>query len=301
MKNINVLGQDILVNDILCSTDINSKKRVNPALRLYIKLNEECNAKCKFCVNEKSCNFGNIDFSKLEYVISYLYNNNLLHSIGITGGEPMLYPEKVYKLINMIYKISRNIEVQINTNGVNLLELLNFDDINNLESIHISRHHYMDSKNYEIFGTNKIAKTEDIAYLQSMLKDKKIININTMVMKDYIENLKEIKNMLNYVGDIDVYKNGFVSLIKCNSYAKDHFINFNNIFNNLDSDFYLGHHFYKDIYCECIDGMYMTNNSKLVEFYARMITDKKTPYVNNLVYEPNNILTANFNGKVLYK
>ena len=301
MKTLNIFDNDIIVNDNLCSTNIDYIKKANPSLRLYIKLNDECNAKCKFCINESSCNFGNIDFSKLEYVIKYLYNKNLLHSIGITGGEPMLNPEKLNKLINLIYKIDKNIEVQVNTNGINLLEFLNFDNVNNLESIHISRHHYLDSKNYEIFGTKGIAKTCEIAYLQSMLEDKKIININTMVMKNYIDNLQNIKNMLNYVGDLGVYKNGFVSLMKCNSYASDHFINFNNIFNNLDKDFYLGHHFYKSIYCECIDGMYITNNSKLVEFYARMIKDTKTPYINNLVYEPDNTLTANFNGKVLYK
>ena len=301
MKTIKVFDNDIVVNDHLCSTDINSHKKANPSLRLYIKLNDECNARCKFCINESSCNFGDIDFSKLEYVINYLQSNNLLHSIGITGGEPMLNPEKLNKLINLIYKIDKNIEVQVNTNGVNLLEFLNFDNVNNLESIHISRHHYLDSKNNEIFGTEKIAKSYEIAQLQDLLKDKKIININTMVMKNYIYDLQSIKNMLNYVGDLGVYKNGFISLIKCNRYAINHFINFNNIFNSLDKDFYLGHHFYKSIYCECIDGMYITDNSKLVEFYARMIKDTKTPYVNNLVYETNNTLTANFNGKVLYK
>ena len=66
MKIIKVFDNDIAVNDHLCSTDINFHKKANPSLRLYIKLNDECNARCKFCINESSCNFGDIDFSKLE-------------------------------------------------------------------------------------------------------------------------------------------------------------------------------------------------------------------------------------------
>ena len=63
-------------------------------------------------------------------------------------------------------------------------------------------------------------------------------------MKDYIDSLEEIENMLDYVGELGVYKNGFVSLMKCNDFAKEHFINFNDIFNNLNKYFFKGHHFY---------------------------------------------------------
>ena len=32
--------------------------------------------------------------------------------------------------------------------------------------------------------------------------------------------------MLNHVGELNVYKNGFVSLMKCNDYCIEKFINF---------------------------------------------------------------------------
>ncbi len=113
--------------------------------------------------------------------------------------------------------------------------------------------------------------------------------------------MKEIKKMLNHVANLGVYKNGFVSLMKCNEYAKEQFINFNDIFNNLDDSFFLGHHFYKKEYCECVDGIYLTDNNKLVEFYARMVKESNCPYINQLVYSTNNELRANFSGKLLYK
>ena len=301
MKTINLFGHDIIVRDTLCSTDSKDLKVVDPSLRLYIKLTDACNADCLFCANKESRDFGNLDFRKLEFVIRYLLDKKLLHGISITGGEPMMNPDKMNMLLNLIYGIDPNMEVAISTNGYNLRSFLNMEHVNKLESIHISRHHYDDEVNYSIFGSREVASTEDIVALQEGLDDKRIININTLVMKDYIEDLAGIRKMLNYVGDVGVYKNGFVSLMKCNQFSKDHFINFNDIFSSLDESFYLGHHFYNGEYCECVDGVYLTDNERMVEFYARMVKDCSCPYTTQLVYTSDNKVTAGFGKKLLYK
>lgn len=301
MKTITLFDEKLIVRDSLCGPTPQSKYEVEPSLRLYIKLTDSCNANCQFCANECSKDFGNLDFQKLEFVISYLKEQNRLHGISITGGEPMLNPDKMNTLLNLIWRIDPDMEVAISTNGNNLKEFANIDQVNRLESIHISRHHYNDDKNQEIFGTDTIATTDDIMFLQDFLQDKQIININTLVMKGYIEDLEGIKKMLDYVGDTGVYKTGFVSLMKCNDYAKEHFINFNDIFNNLDQNFLLAHHFYNNEYCECIDGVYTSKNAKLVEFYARMVKECNCPYTTQLVYTSDNKVTAGFGKKVLYK
>ena len=301
MKTINLFGHDIIVRDTLCSTDSKDLKVVDPSLRLYIKLTDACNADCLFCANKESRDFGNLDFRKLEFVIRYLLDRGLLHGISITGGEPMMNPDKMNMLLNLIYGIDPNMEVAISTNGYNLRSFLDMEHVNKLESIHISRHHYDDEVNYSIFGSRDVASTEDIIVLQEGLDDKRIINTNTLVMKDYIEDLAGIKRMLNYVGDVGVYKNGFVSLMKCNQFSKDHFINFNDIFSSLDESFYLGHHFYNGEYCECVDGVYLTDNERMVEFYARMVKDCSCPYTTQLVYTSDNKVTAGFGKKLLYK
>lgn len=301
MKTINLFGHDIIVRDTLCSTDPKDLKVVDPSLRLYIKLTDACNADCLFCANRESRDFGNLDFRKLEFVIRYLLDKKLLHGISITGGEPMMNPDKMNMLLNLIYGIDPNMEVAISTNGYNLRSFLDMEHVNKLESIHISRHHYDDEVNYSIFGSRDVASTEDIIALQEGLDDKRIININTLVMKDYIEDLASIKRMLNYVGDVGIYKNGFVSLMKCNQFSKDHFINFNDIFSSLDESFYLGHHFYNGEYCECVDGVYLTDNERMVEFYARMVKDCSCPYTTQLVYTSDNKVTAGFGKKLLYK
>jgi len=301
MKTIDIFNNELLVRDSLCGPTEQSRFEVEPSLRLYIKLTDFCNANCKFCANGNCNDFGTIDLQKLEYVIRYLKEINRLHSIAITGGEPMINPDKVNDILNLIWSIDQNIEIQISTNGLNLRQLAYMDNINNLESIHISRHHYNDDINQEIFSSKTICTTDDIMFLQDQLKDKQIVNINTLVMKDYIDNLDEIKKMLDYVGDTSVYKNGFVSLMKCNDFAKEHFINYNDIFNNLDSSFLLAHHFYSEKYCECIDGIYTSKKGKLVEFYARMVKECDCPYTTQLVYTSDNKLTAGFGKKVLLK
>ena len=301
MKKITLFNEDLIVRDSLCGPTPESQYEVEPSLRLYIKLTDSCNANCSFCANETSKDFGTIDFSKLEFVIRYLKEEKCLHGISITGGEPMINPEKMNLLLKLIWSIDKNIEVAISTNGLNLREFANMEQVNNLESIHISRHHYDDDKNREIFKSHTIATTDDIMFLQEKLQDKQILNINTLVMKKYIENLDEIKKMLNYVGDTGVYKNGFVSLMKCNSFSQEHFINFNDIFKNLDSNFLVAHHFYSSEYCECIDGVYTSENAKLVEFYARMVKECSCPYTTQLVYTSDNKVTAGFGKKVLFK
>jgi molybdenum cofactor biosynthesis enzyme MoaA len=301
METIKLFDQELIAKNELCTTNLQEPKTGKAKLRLYIKLTDSCNAECKFCANANSCDYGTIDLNKLEFVIRYLISLDRLHGISITGGEPLLNYNKLFQLLDLIYSIEPNMEVQISTNGINLLKLKEYPDVNKLESIHISRHHYDDETNYQIFKTRSVASSHDIATLQDSLEDKKIININTIVMKDYISNLEEIKRMLDHVGELGVYKNGFVSLMKCNPYAEQQFINFNDIFNNLDGSFFKGHHFYSKEYCECLDGIYLTKYNKLVEFYARMVKDCVCPYTTQLVYTTDNRLTAGFGKKLIYK
>ena len=301
MKKINIFNQDIIVKDFYCSANIDKIVKSNPSLRLYIKITDSCNAKCEFCANSGNEDFGNIDLKKLEYVIRYLVNLNLLHGVSITGGEPMTNPKKLNDVLNLIWNIKDDMEVQISTNGLNLTEFKYFDQVNKLESIHISRHHYNDEINNAIFKANMPTGNE-IMSLQEFLTDKKIININTIIMKLGINSLKEIKKMLDFVGRIGVYKNGFVALMKNNQFSIDNFINYNDIFNKLDESFFPAHRFYCKNYCECIDGLYLSKDNKIVEYYARMVKESTASnFTQQLVYTSNNILTKGFSKDLIYK
>ena len=295
MRSIKIFDSEVLVKDCFCVEEKNLVIPCEfPTLRLYVKLTDRCIANCGFCANRGNCDYGKVDIEKLMYVINYLYDNRMLSSISFTGGEPLLEPDQLFKIIDKIYEINPRIEVQISTSGYNLKEISNYDQRDKLESIHISHHHYDEEKNREIFGSSLVATGDDIMYLQDKLLDKKIININTLLLKGYIDNLEEIKKNLDYVGNLGIYKNGFVALMKCNEYAKEHFVNPNEIFNNLDNSFLKLHNFFAKEYCECLDGVYLSKNHDLVEFYARMVKECSCNYTTQLVYTSDNRLTQGF-------
>ena len=47
--------------------------------------------------------------------------------------------------------------------------------------------------------------------------------------------------------------------------------------------------------------LFVNDNERMVEFYARMVKDCSCPYTTQLVYTSDNKVTAGFGKKLLYK
>ena len=300
LQEIELFNKRVLFKSYKCTNDKNITIKSKPFFKLTIKLTDECNCSCSFCSNKNIRDFGKLDFNKVEEVLRELNKTGYLARVGITGGEPMMYPDQVNRLVNLILSINNKINIGITTNGLNLKKFLEFDNVEKIEGIHISRHHYDDEINKKLFNNDNIATSEDIKYLQSKLKDKLIININTVLIKGYIDSTEEVKKMCDYIDTLGVRRIGLVSLLKLNDFAKEHFIDCNEIFNNLDSSFFVGHHFHNHDFCECVDGIYYSKNKNLIEFYSIMSKEKKCPYITQLVYTTNNQLKTGFSGEVIY-
>ena len=297
---IEVFNKKIRLKNYLCANGENGQKKIEPVLKLTIKVTDSCDCSCPFCSNRNMRDFGKLDFDKLEKVIRELNKTGILKRISITGGEPMKYPDEVNRLINLILSINDKINIGITTSGLNLRKFLEFDNLEKIEGLHISRHHYDDKINKSIFKSDNIATSDDIKYLQSQLKDKYIININTVLNKGYIDNIEELKKMCDYVDDLGVKRIGIVSLLKLNDYAKEHFISYDEIMANGDKCFYVNDHYHNYNYCSCIDGLYHTKNNNLIEYYARVVGEEKCPYVTSLVYTTDNKLKTGFQGEEIY-
>lgn len=296
---IKVFDTEIEVKDNLCSTNCNNYVICDPKIHLYIKVTDRCNANCAFCGNSSSKDFGDIDIGKLKYVIGYLEEKNILHGVSITGGEPMLDFKKLNNIVNAVFEAALETELSISTNGYGFKNVVNLDRIEDIESIHLSRHHYQDEVNNCIFGAPS-ATLADIQYVLGKLRDYRTLVLNCLLMKEYIGNLSEVKRYLDGASDVGVYKAGFVSLMKINDYCNANYIDFNTIFNDFDSRMLKGHHFKDYDICECQNGIYVASSGQMIEYYARMVNDLNPPYVRQLVYTSNNNLTTGFNGKKLY-
>ena len=300
LQEMELFNKKVLFKTYTCSEDKDNPTITGPRIKLTIKVTDFCDCACKFCSNRNMRDFGKLDFKKLEKVIRELNKTGLLTRISITGGEPMKYPDEINKLINLIISINENINIGITTNGLNLKKFLEFDNVEKIEGIHISRHHYDDKINKEIFNSEEIATTEDIKFLQSKLQDKLIININTVLIKGYIDSFKELKKMFEYVDLLGVKRIGIISLLKLNDYAKEHFVDFNEVFEKRDSSIMVLRHLKNFNYCDCVNGLYCAKSNNMIEYYARVVGEEKCPYVTQFVYTTDNKLKTGFDGKVIY-
>lgn len=187
---------------------------------LYLQLGMGCNASCKFCRNnclEKTL----YDYEKIDYnlgkVIKYV------NEIVIGGGEPSLYYNDIIKLINKYYKYGYLFKIFTNgTNIENIEEIYNA--INHDLKIYLSRHHYNDIENADIFGINytNISNPNDYgSYAKSLV-------LHCVCNKNGISNSKDIINYIN------------------------RFQGYNIIFSNLQKD--------TSVFCEKIGDLYINDN-----------------------------------------
>lgn len=296
-KEIEIFNEKVPVRNYLCSTNPDKIIEGDYYFNLYIKITDYCNAKCPFCINQSSKpKKEEIDLNKLEIVLRELDSKKLLNRISITGGEPFLYIDRLNKIINKIFEVVPKACVTINTNGINFDKIKQIDKLSQLEGIHISRHHYDDKINNDIFKV-KTATNKEIKELYDSMANDHLIRLNCLLIDGYIDSKDKVKEFLEYARKIGVFRVGFVSLMPGNDYCKDHFINYNDIFKDLDEQFFKTFHYYDSNICECSNGLYIASNGKVVEYYARMTKELDCDYMRQLVYTPSNELSLGFNKR----
>lgn len=153
MPNINYNNWQDITSRRISSTPFTFKKN------LYLELGRKCNAKCSFCRND--C------MAKSKYKFKDIMNNlrNIIDSIDnifIGGGEPTINKKDLQKLLYAYRR--RNIYTV--SNGTATLDF--YKDLES--SIYISRHHFDDNINADIFGINKkkILSMEDLSQLDNL-------------------------------------------------------------------------------------------------------------------------------------
>lgn len=297
IKQIKVFDELIPVKNYLCSSNPKDMLKGNYKFNLYIKITDYCNASCKFCSNQNSVpKEENIDLNKLEKVLKELNDKNILGRVSITGGEPLLYIDRLNKVLNKVYETIPNALVTINTNGINFNQIKNLESLSKIEGIHISRHHYDDKINDDQFGV-KTATVKEIKELLGSVENKRLIRLNCLLIKGQIDNLEEVSKYLDMAGDLGIFRVGFVSLMPTNQYCKDNYIDFNDIFKNMNSKFLSTNHFYDSDICECCNGIYLSKSGNMVEYYARMTKNLNCDYTRQFVYTASNELSIGFDKK----
>ncbi|MEY8532601.1 radical SAM protein [Blautia pseudococcoides] len=81
-----------------------------------ILLTENCNARCKMCCDSRGHVRGKtLSKEELTLILENIKECKSINVIGITGGEPMLYPDLIEYIFN--YNYGRKMDFTIKTNG----------------------------------------------------------------------------------------------------------------------------------------------------------------------------------------
>ena len=260
---------------------------------LYVVMTRKCNAQCPFCEFRGNIEPINVDIFK-RYFNDLLTVCNVT-TVHFTGGEPSLELSNLFEICKYIKTVSPYTETSVNTNGVYLHELINCEYIDNVA---LSRHHYSDSVNQQIFGVNNVATLEDIRKVSNINK----LHVSCNLMKGYIDNTEELQLYLDTLGSVGVQDVGLVGLMTINDFCKEHYINISDIHMD-DLDRIINNRwFYKKIadkkVCECFNFLYTSKDYTIMSVYYRHAIDSKLSGSTFLVYEENHIKKG-FNGQNL--
>lgn len=297
---INLFGKTIKLKGFYCPTEkrkickYDCKDKVQ--VGLYINVNNICNADCKFCNihNFQSTNLL-FDIIKFEKVFKQLIEKDVLNRVAITGGEPFLNFDIINQILDIIYKYTDKLIITINTNATCIDKVKELKHLDKILGVNISRHHYDDQLNDEIFYC-KTATKEQLKELSKCVPSN-ILRLKCNLVKGYIDNIDEIKKYLEFASDIGAYTVGFVTLREENDFCKENKVEIKNL--GQDEEILHISSNYDREYCQCNNYVYRSKDLKFIEIFDRYIKKKNNDYCFQLVYNNNELLTGFGKEKII--
>ncbi len=211
----------------------------------------------------------------------------------------MLFPELVDRIIDVITEaFDRFVEIDMVTNGFDFAQIKHLKHLEDLDSIHLSRHKIDDSENNAVFGVPVVLANE-IKYIVSSLSDPAKVVFNCILMKTGINSVKAISNYLEFAASVNVRNTSFIGMAPANSFCIENYVDPGSFDFGLDPRFAIWNRFQDHEFCKCSSGSYRAE-SKPVRFYYRCIGSKRAPYARQLVYTADNKLLAGFDGKEIH-
>ena len=295
MKEVQIGNKLFKIKDYYCSQDKEYLPKDDGKLWLYINVCNICQADCPFCISpsipEKDSTFDILRFRRILRDIK-----GHINGISLTGGEPLLFPELVDKIVDVINsELPYGIETDIVTNGVNLSRIMELHNINKFDSIHISRHMIMDEDNQKLMKA-PTPTIKEIAAIASKIRDSGKLVFNCVLQKGGIDSIEKVKAFLEMAAKAKVLNTSFIGMFLANDYCKKSYVNPKNLDFDEGVGFSAWNHYYDHDFCSCSTGSY---NAKAgtVGYYYRCPGDKSANYARQLVYTTDNRLLAGFGGE----
>ena len=302
IRLIDLWGKQVRCKGYVCSEDGIHYKPKPEKVKLQVSIipTDYCPASCPFCIAAKTIrNKNELDLDILEKRLIELKEMDIVRGVSITGGEPFNDVDRLNRIISMVFEIlGYNTELSINTNGIGLKYLDKIKELEHVDTIHVSRHHYDDAINRKLFGID-VPTSEEFRAAVNSLDYNDIFVINCMLMKDYIGSVEEVHRFLDYAITLRVPKVSFITGAPVNPFIANQVVTFDEVLRNDDASllFTRGYKDYK--YCRCHDGIYVSPDGQLIEFYGRQTDVSTCEYARGLVLGSDGHIRSGFAGEIL--
>jgi len=299
LESIELFGKNIPLKTHFCHLfERDAQEIQEPYVHLYIRT-KFCNAKCQFCTYADDAN--KYDEKKLIEVLKEITSKIKITKVAVSGGEPTLYWDNFLSITNLAKEWAPKAELSMNTDGFRWRQLME-DPISKLyDRIQLSRHHYNDTLNDEIFRTKTPSSEEILDVIKNNARDQHQIQFRCNLIKGYIDNKEEVFNFLDWSNSVNVNDVGLVSLMPVNDYSKDNFIYFH--IKDLIGDNFMITKSWKRYGggCECFNYVYMPPEDQFrrpIRVYHKN-TFKPSDIKETLVFDGKNVRLG-FDGEIIY-
>ena len=300
---ITLLGRETAVKNYVCSQDgVHYRpKEGRIRLQLSIVLTRYCDARCPFCIAAPTGDPAALDPTALEKILLLLRQEDRVRGISITGGEPFAQPELLDRAVSMVFRIfGHAMEVTIDTNGTGLAHLRGIRELEHVDTVHISRHHWLDSRNEALFG-RRMPSAEELRAHIAAVPLKGLFVLNCMLLRGWVERPEDARRYMDFAIGLGASKVSFITGTPVNEFVRLRRVPYEAVLREDDPSLLFTRGFRDYSFCRCRDGVYVSPQGRLIEFYGRHSEPGGCDWCRGLVLTPEGALTAGFGGPVLYQ
>lgn len=268
-----------------------------PYVNLYVRT-KFCNAKCKFCTYADDAS----KFNRERYVevLKEITSKIKVRKLAVSGGEPTLYWDNFEYITYMGREfIGKEAELSMNTDGLRWEKLWSDPIMKEYNYIQLSRHHYDDQINDQIFGT-KTPTADEIKWAAELQTHPHQFQFRCNLIKGFVDSKEEVFKYLNWSNELGVNDVGLVSLMPVNDYSKENFIFFH-IAQLIGDNFFLTKKWERHGGgCQCFNYVYTPeeNFRRPIRVYHKN-TFKPSDVNETLVFDGHN-LRIGFDGEIIF-
>ena len=107
-----------------------------------------------------------------------------------------------------------HLEISVSTNGMRLDKLTQLQNLRYIDAVHISRHHYDDEINRELFGGADVPGGKQLKEIIGSVTFRDIFVLNCMLLRDYINSPEEAHRFLDFAIDTGAPKGRLYELLR---------------------------------------------------------------------------------------